>query len=177
MENAEEKKNLQQGESLNRSVERLNKQSESQESGLSSDFKSKAASQDVSMALIQGAMEKLAGPFVEKLSVFKHSTDPVETMEALEEAEALWQEETQIIQELDAEGSEEQFLLSLRSQYLRILQDQIPFALHQAKHQASPEHQACCLGILSLLDRIYEERGLARDSRERNEVRLLLQTI
>lgn len=141
-----------------------------QKYGLSEDFADKVESEERAMELCAQAMETLAGPFVDHLVAFRDATDTMHALQSLESAETLWQGESVLITQFDAEGQEREFLGQVRKQAYALYADKLEEVARQTKKDASPENVALCLALLGILDSIQESFGVPADDPNRQRL-------
>lgn len=129
--------------------------------GLSENFSSQVISEEAAMEMCARAMQTLEEDFVVSLEKFMTSATPSESLDALEEAETIWQTETKIIKDFDASGEEAAFLGEMREQSFQVLANKLEATAKISQTNTSKENIALCLSIMGIMDLILEERGCA----------------
>lgn len=159
---------------LHSSLDKLQKRSQkyaSQKYGISDDFLQEVNTESQAMQLCEKAMETLATEYVDKLIAFKEAKDPVGALEALESSEVIWMAEASIVSHFDQEGGEKQFLGQIRQGTLRVLENRLEESAALCSRTPSPENIALCLGVMGVMDSIWESFGEPTDSPMRRRFR------
>jgi hypothetical protein len=163
---AEEKKQQLQG-----ALAKLGAQTGKKSQGFSQAFLDQVQTPERAMELCEAAMFALSEQYVSCLERFKEASEPKAQLEALEEAETLWQREAGIVRHFDQEGEETQFLQEIRSQVLVLTNDKLEEAANACEKAPTEENAALCLALLGVMDTIYEEMGRPETSKERQRCR------
>ena len=123
------------------------------------------------MQLCEKAMETLATEYVDKLVAFKEAASPIDALDALESSEVIWMAEASIVNHFDQEGGEKQFLGQIRQGTLRVLENRLEEAARMCSRTPSAENTALCLGVMGVMDSIWESFGEPVDSPTRSRFR------
>lgn len=163
-------------QTLEASIEKLTQHSKQHlqaKYGLSEGLRKQCQTEGQAMVLCERAMETLATEYVDKLVLFRESPEPMSALQALDDAEAIWQAETTILKHLDPDGKETEFLKEMRAHAYQVLVQRLETAADRCKRQASDENVALCLGILATLDAQLGELGQPVHGAERQKWRQL----
>lgn len=147
-----------------------------QKYGLSGNFTSQAITEEAAMELCSKAMATLEQDFVSNLEKFMTAATPEESLDALEEAETIWQTETKVINNFDKEGEETAFLKEMRGQTFQVLANKLETAAKTCQTNASKVNIALCLSVMGIMDLILEENGCSKDHPDRVAFREIAKT-
>jgi len=156
------------GQALDKLVER-GEARKGKTDGLTGEFSEQAA-----IKLMERAMEALATEYISHLEAFKEAIDPVNTLEHLEESEVLWRDHSRVILKFDPNGEEGAFIGRMRALGLTLFIDKLEEVADRAAKNASAENMACCIGLMAVIDHIWEEQGRPLSDPERQELRTLV---
>lgn len=161
-------------ERLQKNLDKLQRQSEKHvgdKYGISSTFAKEAQTEAQALAFCEKAMETLATEYIELLARFKESSDPLPSLNALEQAEVIWRGETTVINQFDGDGQEKQFLQTMRQQAYVVMQDKLEEAARECRRNTTDENAALCLALLAVMDGMLEEFGRPPSSPDRQRFR------
>lgn len=151
-------------ETLRKNIEQLQKRGKEtlqQRHGCSEVFSRGVITPEIALSLCDHAMERLATDYVHSMQGFKEAKSATSSLEALEEAEVIWQAEASLIRELDAEGGEVEFLQQIREMAYQVLESRLESVAALTSRKTSKENVALCLAILAVMDQIRNEQGVS----------------
>lgn len=164
---------FQNQESIQSKLSRLNDQVRAEtrkKEGLSTSFKTEAATEGAALKLCEEAMVSLADNMMPALESFQISQDARQSLEALEIAERSWQASHLVIREFDESKEESAFLDKVRDQMYTVCQKRLRAEAETCHRQANPARRALCLGIIGVMDTILAEHGLPPHSPQRRQL-------
>ena len=135
------------------------------------EFLNKASRQKDKIKIHEDAMQCLSNEYINALSKFKGSVDPVQALNAINNAEMIWRKETAIIKYFDKNKKESEFLLEMRTSALQILENKLMETSKICHQNASEENITLCLGIMITIDSILEELGYEIEHPHRQNLR------
>lgn len=161
---------------LQRALKRLTSDQNSDDqgfTGFSLSFLEEVKTPERAMRLCEDAMRLLSEDYVSYLCQFFDSHDPDEQLSLLDQAEAIWERESAIIEYFDEEKQETVFLQNTRRQILSVLITKLEEASEECKKDPSQSRILLCISILAIQDRIYHELGFPITSKQRERCRTL----
>ncbi len=156
--------------SLKQSIDKLALNTSS-DTGLSQEFLDQVKTEPEAVELCEKAMESLAGEYINHLTEFKESLDPINTLAHLDQAEMIWREQTCIITHFDAGKEEALFLLRMREHALNILENKLEQSAERCQFRASDENITLCLALMVTIDYVLGELGVPLGDSRRQRLR------
>ena len=138
-----------------------------QNMGLSKTFHEQFTSVESSMEECERAMHVLANDYVYQLEKFKLSKSSLEGLEALNNSEEIWENESSTLHRHQNIINEDSFLQKMRRQAICIFDQKIVEINERVGKHLKDEDIAFLLGILWSLDQSFKELGHPKTSKER----------